>query len=188
MNRQETLAIMSILKAAYPSYYKGMKYEEANGVVNLWASMLSDYSYDEVAVAVKSLIATDVKGFPPHIGAVIDHIQRNRVRGSEMTEQEAWNLIDKATRNSGWRSQEEFDKLPPILQDLVGSPQQLKEWALMDANDVKTVVASNFQRSYRQKVAQQRDLAALPADVRDSLQALGGGMKMPGLMPWEVEK
>ena len=37
MNRTETLAVMSILKAAYPSYYRDMKRKDAEVVVNLWA-------------------------------------------------------------------------------------------------------------------------------------------------------
>lgn len=71
MNRTETLAVMSILKAAYPAYYRDMKRQDAEAVVNLWAEMLADYPADLVAAAVKSHIASDRKGFPPHIGAII---------------------------------------------------------------------------------------------------------------------
>ena len=69
MTRSETLAIMSILKAAYPGYYRDMKRQDAEAVVNLWAEMLADYPANLVAAAVKSHIASDRKGFPPHIGA-----------------------------------------------------------------------------------------------------------------------
>lgn len=43
MNRTETLAVMSILKAAYPAYYRDMKRQDAEAVVNLWSEMLADY-------------------------------------------------------------------------------------------------------------------------------------------------
>ena len=63
MNRTETLAVMSILKAAYPAYYRDMKRQDAEAVVNLWAEMLEDYTADLVAAAVKSHKASDRKRF-----------------------------------------------------------------------------------------------------------------------------
>ena len=139
MTREETLAIMSILKAAYPSFYKDMRRDEAEGIVNLWASMFEDDPAKVVANAVKAHIATDKKGFPPHIGAIKEAIV-NLTAPNEMTEQEAWSLVLKALSNGTYGSQKEFDKLPPVLQRLVGSPNQLKEWALMDSDTVNSVV------------------------------------------------
>ena len=82
MTRAETLAVMSILKAAYPAYYRDMKRQDAEAVVNLWAEMLADYPADLVAAAVKSHIASDRKGFPPHIGAIIAPTARASLRTS----------------------------------------------------------------------------------------------------------
>lgn len=188
MNRQETLAIMSVLKAAYPMYYRDMKRDEANAVVDLWNAMLVDYDPMEVTVAVKSHIATDKKGFPPHIGAIIDAIQKNRTRDSDLTELEAWHLVEKATRRSTYYAEEEFNKLPPVVQQIVREPSQLREWASMPEDDLKTIVASNFQRSYRAKAQHVREYMALPSDVRNNLEALSGGMKQMELMPWEGGK
>lgn len=70
MDREETLAIMSVLKAAYPSYYKGMTRREAEQVVRLWQELFRDDQAQAVALAVKRYIAQDSKGFPPHIGAI----------------------------------------------------------------------------------------------------------------------
>ena len=97
---------------------------------------------------------------------------------NEMTEQEAWSLVLKALSNGTYGSQKEFDKLPPVLQRLVGSPNQLKEWALMDSDTVNSVVASNFQRSYRARAANEREFLALPSDVRQAMGQLTGGMNI----------
>lgn len=177
MTREETLAIMSVLKAAYSSFYKDMKRDEAEGIVNLWASMFADDPAAVVAAAVKAHIATDAKGFPPSIGAIKAAVVKVR-QPEEMTEQEAWSLVSRAVSNGIYGSQKEFDKLPPVLQRLVGSPNQLKEWALMDADTVASVVASNFQRSYRARAASEREYMALPSDVRQTMAQLGGGMSM----------
>lgn len=174
MTREETLAIMSVLKAAYPSFYKDMRRDEANGIVDLWASMFVDEPAAVVAAAVKAHIATDRKGFPPHIGAIKDAITKVTAP-EEMTELEAWGLVHKAICNGTYGSQKEFDKLPPVLQRLVGSPNQLKEWAMMDADTVSSVVASNFQRSYKARAASEREFLALPSDVRQTMAQLTGG-------------
>lgn len=180
MTYEETLAIMSVLKAAYPSYYRDMKKADAESVVSLWAEMFADEPVQMVAMAVKSLIAADNKGFPPHIGAVKAHIVKIK-NPDEMTEQEAWNYVERACRNSLYNSAEEYAKLPPVVQRLIGSHNQLREWAMIDADELKTVVASNFMRSYRVRTANERENLALPADVRNTIQALADGIKMPAL-------
>lgn len=175
MTFDETLAIMSVLKAAYPNYYKDMKRSEAESIVSLWAEMFKDEPAELVAVAVKAHIANDKKGFPPHIGAIKDAIVKI-TQPNEMTEIEAWALVQKASRNAIYGAAEEYKKLPEVLQRLVGSPQQLKEWAMMDADVVHSVVASNFQRSYKVRAASEREVLALPSDVRQVVAQLAEGM------------
>lgn len=178
MTRQETLGIMSVLKAAYPNYYRDMNRQDAEAVVELWSTMFSDEPAQLVAMAVKAHIASDTKGFPPHIGAIKEAIVKLQTPNA-MTELEAWALVDRATRNAKYEAEAEFYKLPPVVQKLVGGPSQLRAWAMMDADKVSSVVASNFQRSYKAIMAKEKEQLALPADVRDSMQALAAGMTMP---------
>lgn len=187
MTYDETLSIMSVLKAAYPNYYKDMRRSDADAVVSLWVEMFKDDPVEIVAVAVKAHIATDKKGFPPHIGAIKEAIVKLKT-SDEMTELEAWALVNKATKNSTWNAKEEFDKLPPVIQRLVGSPQQLRDWAAMPADTINSVVASNFQRSYKARAANERELMALPQDVRQTMEFLAAGMQMPGLPESTEEK
>ncbi len=165
MNQTETLKIMAVLRGAYPAFYRDMSRKEAESVVALWAEMFAEDDVAIVAAAVKALIATDDKGFPPHIGAVKARV-RQLTQPAGMTPQEAWNLVAKAIRNSAYESREEFDKLPPDLQRLVGSPNQLRDWALMDSDTVHSVVASNFQRSFAARQKADNDFKALPRDVQ----------------------
>ena len=179
MTREETIRIMAVLKAAYPNYYKGMGREEANGVVALWQEMFADDDYPIVAAAVKAHIASDIKGFPPHIGAIRDAITK-LMRPDEMTEMEAWGMISKALSNSGYNSREEFDKLPEVLRRIVGSPNRLREWALMPTETVQSVVQSNFIRSYRARAASEREYLAMPGDVRALLAEAAAKRHLPG--------
>lgn len=165
MTRQETVSILAILRAAFPSFYKGMERKDLEGIVSLWNDMFRDDAANVVAGAVKALIATKTTGYPPTIGEVKEHVRRI-TQPREMTEQEAWAYISKALRNSLYGSEEEFRKLPPVLQSVVHDPRQLREWAMMDEATVQSVVASNVQRSFRVRAQQARDFEALPEDVK----------------------
>ncbi len=180
MTYDDTLAIMSVLKAAYPSFYRDMKRSEAESIVSLWAEMFKDESAEVVAIAVKAHIASDSKGYPPHIGAIKDAIVKLQ-RPKQMTEQEAWLLVSKATRNGIWGAKEEFEKLPTLLKRIVGSPEQLKEWAMMDSDTLQSVVASNFQRSYKAISEKERETMTLPSSVRGVIAQLSEAMSVKQL-------
>lgn len=185
MTRDDTLDLLSILKAAYPNFYRDMTRKDADQVISLWFEMFKDEPAELVALAVKAHIATDKKGFPPHIGAIKDAIVKIQ-QPDEMTEIEAWNIVRNAIRSYSWDAKEQFDKLPPVLQRLVGSPNQLMEWGKMEADEVATVVASNFQRSYKARAAKEREFLALPSAVQQTMTQIAAGMKMPEL-PSESE-
>lgn len=180
MNRADVLRIMGVLKAAYPAYYRDMGAKEANSIVALWEEMFREDEAQVVALAVKTHIANDKKGFPPHIGAIKEAIVK-LTTPEEMTEAEAWAWVSKAVSNGLYGAQKEFVALPPVVQRIVGSPQQLREWAMMESDAVQSVVASNFQRSYRARAAQEREYLTLPGDVRQAVESLAEGFRMPEL-------
>lgn len=180
MTREETIKVLAVLKAAYPAFYRGMKADELNGIVNLWASQFEGDDYKTVGAAVQAHIATDTKGYPPHIGAIKEAI-RKITQPDEMSEMEAWSYVASALRNSGYNSVTEFDKLPPVVQRIVGSPSQLREWAMMDSDTVQSVVQSNFMRSYRVRAQSEREYLALPESVKELMGQLAGSMAMPAL-------
>lgn len=172
MTMQEMAQIIDILAIEYPQIAQKTD-EEKLAMANLWAGMFADDQWQMVAMAAKAFMTTDEKGFPPHIGQIKAIINKIMTPPElKMTEQEAWALVDKATRNAAYDSEKEFSKLPPLAQKLVGSPNSLRAWALMDADTVSSVVASNFQRSYRAEVAKQKELLSLPSDVREGMQMI----------------
>lgn len=177
MNRTETIKIMAVLRAAYPQYYAKQSNEDLQDIVNLWAEMFADDPYPVVAMAVKALIKTRVSTFPPGIGEITEQIQKI-TQPEELSEMEAWALVSRAVRNSAYNSQREFDRLPEVVQRVVGSPKQLFEWSQMDSDIVNSVISSNFQRSYRARAKNEREYIALPAAVKEFMEQLSGGMNM----------
>lgn len=180
MNRAEVLKIMSVLRGAYPQFYRDISRQEAEDTVNLWEEMFSHDEYPFVAASVKAMIESDDKGYPPHIGAVKAKL-RLITGGDEMTESEAWGIVAKALRNSTYGAKEEFENFPPIIKRIVGNPAQLREWGMMPSETVHSVVSSNFQRSYKAIAQREREIAKLSPDVKALAERLANGKKIDAL-------
>lgn len=172
MNRIETLKIMTVLQTAYPQYYAKKSAEELDDAVNLYMDMFEDEPGELVAMAVKALIKTRTSDWPPSVGAINEKIMQI-TQPEEMTEQEAWALVSKALRNSTYGSAEEFAKLPPEVQAVVHDPGQLRQWAMAEADEVETVIASNFMRSFRAKQKATKEYLALPTEVKRLMISAG---------------
>lgn len=180
MTREDVIKIMSVLRGAYPGFYRDISKAEALDTINLWTDLFANDDAALVGAAVKSVIEGDEKGFPPTIGQVKAKM-RLLAGPHELTEGEAWAQVAAAVRNGIYGSQEEFDKLSPTMQRIVGSPSQLREWAMMDSETLHSVVASNFQRSYKAITAKDREVAKLPADVRQMVDQIAKPMEAPRL-------
>jgi len=170
-------AVMDILTVAYPQYYKNVSEDEKYAASLLWANMFADDSIEVVVAAVKTFIATDEKGFPPVIGQIKAHVAKI-IGGAEKSELEAWGEVKRALRNSGYHAAEEFAKFDPVIQRIVGSPSQLREWSTVANDVVDSVIASNFQRSYRASAKQYREYLALPNHIKDFIKATSDRMAL----------
>ena len=193
MNRADTLKIMAVLQAAYPQFYAKKTKEELDGIVNLWARMFEDEPYGLVEMAVYALIKTRESTFPPGIGEINAKIMQI-TQPQEMTEMEAWALVKRAINGASTNpssrlfqngvldprtsAERNFEELPEMLQRLVGSPQQLADWYNMADDIVDSVVASNFQRSYKVRAKNEREYLALPSSVKQYMDAIADGMSM----------
>ena len=164
MTREETVKIIRIICDSYPNY----KPNNLSETVDVWCMMLSDYTYDQVSVALKAYILSDISGFAPSIGQLVGKIQTIS-QPQELNEMEAWSLVSRAIRNSTYNSVEEFAKLPPMVQKAVGLPNQLRTWA-MDENYNEQVASSNFIKCYRTEVARSQELSKMPSDVRKIIE------------------
>ena len=169
MTREDIIKIMAVLKVAYPGFQRDLSQREAELAVNLWLSQLEDLTYPQAVAAVKALISQDTKGYPPSVGQVRAKAF-DLFAPEQMSGMEAWSRIRKACSNGIYGSQEEFEKLPPLLKKLVGSPQTLRDWAQMDLSELETVVQSHFVRSYRQAAERAAERAMLPQSVRLHLE------------------
>ena len=161
MTRDEVINILMIIQAAYPNY----KPHDKTVAVNTWYMMLKDYEKEVVEASLKIYIASDTSGFAPAIGQLIDKI--NTVTAPpELNSIAAWGLVSTALRNGNYGAEQEFEKLPSTVKKAVGSPNNLRHWALSDSKSIETVIQSNFIRTYEAEVRRKNEAAKTPPDVR----------------------
>lgn len=169
MTREETKQILMSMLAAYPNY----KPSDKTVAVNLWSEMLSEYSYPQVSAALKAYIRSDTSGFAPSIGQIVDKIQTINSPAA-LSEMEAWSLVSRALRNGYYHAEEEYAKLPPLVQKAVGAPSQLRNWAVTDIESVENVIQSNFMRTYRAALKYEQEMAKMPAELRKIMGETAG--------------
>lgn len=108
--------------------------------------------------------------FPPTIADL--RAKANEVverPAEEMSELEAWALVRKAIGNSNYHAEEEFARLPKVCRIAVGSPANLREWAMMDSDQVATVEQSHFIRNYRTAAKRMTEDRKLPPAFRERI-------------------
>lgn len=95
--------------------------------------------------AAKAFVATDKKGFPPVPGQIKEQISVLRNQNG-MSEQDAWEMVNNALRNSSYGSAEEFAKLPKDIQRAVGSANMLRSWATIPYAELRHLCRCNQNR------------------------------------------
>ena len=175
MTLEEAAKIVGILEFNYPDTRRNQSDEAYITYIRNWHSFFEHDSFELVEAAVRAYIATSTERFMPNVGQIKEQI-RKLTAPEQMSEAEAWTRIKKALSNGLYGAEEEYAKLPPVLQRLVGSPNRLREWAQMDADTVEAVIGSNIQRSYRAISAQEAEWAKLPPGYREHMRQLSGQM------------
>lgn len=161
MTRKEAVKIIRIMCDCYPNY----KPSNLSETVDVWQMMLDEYSYSQVSIALKAYVTSDTSGFAPSIGQLINKL--HEVQSPQgLNEMEAWMLVSRALRNGYYGAVEEFNKLPPLVQKAVGSPDNLRNWALTDSKSIENVVQSNFMRTYRTVVSRDKEYQKMPKDIK----------------------
>jgi hypothetical protein len=171
MTRPDVAKMFYMVKAAYPRMFKDYGETEVKNYIDAWCMVFSDISAEQGFAGLKVYLSTEKTGFPPSPGQIMDCIHR-LTPDDIPNEMAAWSLVDKAVRNSNYNADEEFEKLPQIVRRAVRNPARLKEWAQMDVATYQTVEQSNFMRTYRAEVENERKNLRIPLDIRPQLEMI----------------
>lgn len=152
---------MKGLKAVYtqPSFIPDKEAFE------VWYGLLADLDYELCSIAIKKHMQTVEK--EPTVAGIRKHASELLREEGEINELVAWQMVLRAMRNSAYHSDEEFAKLPSTVQRAVGSPRQLREWAMAENIDGTwmNVTQSNFMRTYRAEVVREKEIRKLSPDL-----------------------
>lgn len=173
MSREETKKIVRIMVASYTSFRPTT--EELKDMTDAWNLMLSEYSYDDVAMALKTYIVADTSQFPPSVGQIVDRI--HTIRSPDvLSDAEAWSLVWEAIQKSGYNSKAEFEKLPATVKRAVGSADVLKSWATDEYFSYEKA-RTNFLFSYNREVKRDAEMEKLPSDVKKLMESAKIGIE-----------
>ena len=165
MTREETVKIIRIICDCYPNF----KPNNLSETVDVWQMMLDEYSYNQVSIALKAYVTSNISGFAPGIGDIVAKIQIIS-QPQELDGLTAWGLVSKALRNGTYGAVEEFNKLPPLVRQAVGMPDNLKNWATSDYQTIETVIQSNFLRTYEVIVKRETEISRMPDNIKSLIE------------------
>ena len=166
LTREETQRILMGIQVLYPSYKVDNSMKTAT--VDMWTEMLSDMTYEQVQRAVREFSATDNKGFAPVVGQIRDIIAGWKT--DIMDEGVAWLMVYQALGNGYYGAEIEFNKLPDDIRRALGGASQLRQWSMMDADDL-SVAESNFKRQYREVIQRRQKLNRIPEHDRIQIES-----------------
>lgn len=169
MTREQFKVLVKAMKAVYtnPGFIPDQD------AFDVWYSMLKDLDYAIASRAVQMHLQMEES--PPTVAGIRKQsVKLKADETDDLNETAAWSLVLKAIRRSAYYSEEEFAKLPPVVQRAVSGPRQLREWATLEDVDGKTltVIQSNFQRTFRAEQQRERERSKLSPDVLKLMKPL----------------
>lgn len=165
MTREQVGKLLMTIQAYYPNYNPPDK----EIALNAWYIMLAEYPEELVSQALRACIATNTSGFAPDVGQIMSKIQIIS-QPQELDGMAAWGLVSKALRNGYYGAVEEFNKLPPLVKQAVGMPDNLKNWATADYQTIETVIQSNFLRTYETVVKRANEINRMPDNIKSLIE------------------
>jgi len=173
MTLKESMALLAILREAYPRFYLGMTTESARSTAELWAEMLSDIGIDVARLALKRLIATCK--FPPTIAEMRESVAAVLYVPTPDSG-DAWGEVLAAIREYGYYRPEEA---LASLREPVRLVVQRMGWRELCISETGMADRAHFLRIYEAMTMRTQEQRLLPAPLRESIAAIG--QKMPGI-------
>lgn len=138
--------LIKAMKAAYPQ----TTFIPDSYAANLWYVNLKDISYEVLSQAIQTHMQSNE--FPPTIAGLrkaamkyVPHADEEYYRSEEW----AWGIVEKATRNALYHAEEMFDRFPALIQEAVGGPEVIRSMAQLPPDTLGSVGKGQFLASYR---------------------------------------
>ena len=163
MSRDNIIAILGILKTAYPRFYANMKKTEAEETISLWQEMFSDTDIRILTIAVKRLI-THFE-FPPTIADVKKEILK--ITTKQESNIDYWQEVLKMMSNAHYMKKEEFDTYSDICKRFFGNVDNLRSYGVMEKQEVINNIQPRFLKYAENYQKQEKENMMLPSNYKD---------------------
>lgn len=167
MTREEFAIIVKGMRAVYaqPTFIAD------KDAFDVWYELFGRYPYDAVSAAAKAHMVSSPK-IPTPADINIQLMKLKAGNSSSLPSvEESWAMVRKAVRNANYHAEEEFEKLPEIVQKAIGTHQNLAAWAMMEIDAFETVQKSHFIRLYNGLVERERSEERLPRNIRSVIES-----------------
>lgn len=167
MTKNEMIQIMAMITAAYPRFYDKQTETDKMAALRLWYRHFEYVDYDVMLLAVDAVISKNK--FPPAIAEIYEKL--NIVLGIyDMTETEAWSCVYKIIRSGQDDYQRQFELLPPVIQDVLGSSDKLEEWSKLNDTVIDCVIQYEVQKAFSEENEHRKRLMEHPNEYRQYLK------------------
>lgn len=179
MTREECKQLIMVCEATYPNSRTSNPQE----TLNAWFFILEEFDYQTIMAALKIYIHTSNSAFAPSVSQLIAMARKPK----ELTapqEVDIWREIRPAIRNGIYHAEEEFEKLSPMAQRMVGDAGQIREWAQLPSEDIDTVIQSNFKKRCEAMIKRNKEIAEMPKEVRLMIESVNVSGKQIEASSW----
>lgn len=174
MNRDNIIAILGILKTAYPRFYSSMTKNEAEETIALWQEMFVDTDIRILTIAVKRLI-THLE-FPPTIADVKKEIVK--ITGNSKNTIDYWQEAFKMMCNANYMELEEYEEYPDICKRFFGSLSNLKSYGTMEREYVINNIQPRFLKYAETYTKEEKENAMLPGKLKEIVGKLANKFEL----------
>ena len=166
MLKEELLPILKVLK----SVYTDPKFIPDGYAAETWFTVLHSFDINEVKAAVQEYLSS---GHYAPVPADIVQLINKRARRNSLDAQgieplSAWNTVRKSARVYEDTAVEMYEKLPGIIQKVIGSPAYLVSLGCMSIDQIE-VEKSHFLRSYEAALKENKIISSLPKSLQPTL-------------------
>lgn len=142
MTREETAKLLAIMTTTYTN----CTFNDPELALDTWTMLLGDDNAQDIFDAFTVYARTDTSGFAPTPGKL--HMMVAKRVDPGMTDGEIISLLTFASRNATYGFEEEYKKLPPLLQKAVGSPTTIRGWGTLE-QDQLTFAFNTIIKAYK---------------------------------------
>jgi macrodomain Ter protein organizer (MatP/YcbG family) len=173
-DRKNAIKIVTILKAAFPTFLKENDKAMLNMTVQTWHKYTKDLNFDLVQMAIDKYIATSNKPFAPSISE-IRTIVNELENGQHKTDAEAWDVVMTQIRRCGiYEEKSALESLDEVTRKAV----RAIGYREMCLSENKEIIRAQFNKYYNSLSTRQKEKEISPLYLQ-KLQEIANKKRIP---------